>query len=648
MAKNIKWYQGLIDELKEEFSPVIDLFEEIDKMVRPEWNLPEEFTSVIKDVMAIVDTSPSDAINSGAIALAGSNPIFSVSPFMANIAEYDRAQGLEDNIAYHFNRANHRGGGTLMYDIAESSLKYNTICVRVDDLAHIFPKDSRKWTPLQKRAWSAGRYLPQAFNPKTVYYLETPYGISTVAQEQSYKAVEFLNYWQLYENNKTDEGKRIRAELERLRGDLDTVTRRGEAGGYPLKNVRVTSTYCIDDDKLMTWASLTDIEGNEFPNIDQYTFVDQDNKIGFINWSIRVAGSRLEEEKEYRVNPLLAPLYWSRSWDKLNLAKSIIFSEPIRRARNPRGVAITQSGEPPIIDYENGNEINLRTGEDYKPFQALTMDENALNVVNALESAMNRTTGASMIGDTTKISSNTPFSTFSAMVKVALSRLDKQRDIMAQSCTDVACMFLWWVHETEIPLSSYAQANKAYKSGTMVQMGQKVETTPEDFDLDALGIESRVVPLTPTDKMEQLNMAIMLSTKLNVPASMALEEMGYKNVGLMYDLWAREFLKNADVQAQAAQMMSKAQTSGQLEAQQEAQQAQQQAQQEQQGGGGAGGGPEGSGGEMGAGGGVSEAAFGAMGGSEGTNPAVGGMSATQGAPSMTREAITGQSMMEQQ
>lgn len=641
MDKPISWYQDMVAEMKEEFSPVISLFAEIDKMVRPEWSLPEEFASVIKDVMAIVDTGPSDAINAGAIALAGANPIFSVTPFVANMAEYDRAQTLEDNLTYHFERSNRRGNGTLMYDIAESSLKYNTICVRVDDLAHIFPKDSRKWTPLQRRAWSYGRFLTTAFHPSTVFFLETPFGvISTVAHEQSYRVTDFMKHWELYENNSTEEGERVSAALSSLRSDLDMVkSRMGK--GFNLKNIRVVQTYCIDDGKIMTWASLTDNEGEGFKNCEEYTFVDQENKYGFINWSIRVAGSRIEEAKEYRVNPLLAPLYWSKSWDKLNLAKSIIYSEPIRRARNPRGIAITNSGEPPLVDYENGNEINLRTGEDYKAFQPLTMDEQALSVIGQLESAMNRTTGASIIGDTTKISSNTPFSTFSAMVKVALSRLDKQRDIMAQSATDIVCSFLWWTEKTQVPLKSYAGKNKEYRSGTVRRAGETIETTPNDFDLDALGIASKVVPMTPTDEMEQLNMAVMLSTKLNVPVSKALEKLGFENVGLLYDLWAREFLKNAELQAQAAGMLAKAQTSAQLEAQQEGQAAMQ----EQAAAGG--GGPE-QPGIMGAGGDVSDAAFGAMGGTEGVNPAAMGGGAMQGAPTMTREAITGQSMMEQQ
>ena len=209
---------------------------------------------------------------------------------------------------------------------------------------------------------------------------------------------------------------------------------------------------------------------------------------------------------------------------------------------------------------------------------------------------------------------------------------------MGQSCTDIACHMLWWVKKTKTPISYYAATDKQFRSGTKLQRGQKIETADTDYSLNNLGISSKVRPMSPTDEMEQLNKAVMLSTKLNFPVSKALEDIGYDNVGLMYDLWAREFLRNAELQARAAAMLAEAQTSAQLAAQQNAQQNTQNAQPPE------GGAP----GMMGAEEGMSQAAFGAMGGSEGTNPAFGGMSPAQGAPSMTREAITGMDRMSQQ
>jgi hypothetical protein len=650
MDHTIDWYIGLVDELATEFEGRNTLFDEIDKMVRPEWSLPASFTAVVKDVMAIVDTAPSDAINSGAIALSGSLPVFNVQPFMANVAEYDRAQNLEDTISWHFRKSNRRGNGTFMYDIAESSLRYNTICVRVDDLAHILPKSQKKWTPLQKRAWSYGRFIHTAYNPKGVYYLESAMGVTTVAHVETFKVQNAIKHWELYENNDTDEGRQVAQGLKDLKEAVSALTQGAEGkNAFSMRDIFLTQTYCIDDDKLMVWGSLTDSNGDDMARVNdmntlyQFVFADQKNPYGFIPWSIRVAGSRLEGDIAHRVNPLLAPLYWSGSWDKLNLAKSVIFSEPIRRARAPRLATMTQSGEPPAIDYENGGDIALRVGESTQGLQPITLDQGAMAIVGQLESAMNRTTGASMIGDTTKISSNTPFATFSAMVKVALSRLDKQTELLGDTVSDVACLDLWWVDKTDVPLTYYAEEAKRMKSGNMRAMGMKTEVSKTDYSLNSLGLSVKIRPKTPTDRMEMLNMAVILSTKLNVPASQLLEEMGYENVGLMYELWTREFLKNAETQAMAAGMAAEAQTAGQLKAQAEAQKAQQQQQQPQQGAPGQ---PPPD--QMGAGGGVSETSFGAMGGQTGMNPAVGGMSPTQGAPTMTREAITGQDRLAQQ
>src|SRR3990167_5825525 len=124
MEHSVDWYMGLVKDLETDFGPRNTLFDRIDEMVRPSWSLPAAFTETVKNVMSIVDTAPSDAINSGAIAFSGSTPIFNVSPFAPNVAEYDRAQALEDGLSWHFKRSNRRGNGTVMYDMAGSSLRY--------------------------------------------------------------------------------------------------------------------------------------------------------------------------------------------------------------------------------------------------------------------------------------------------------------------------------------------------------------------------------------------------------------------------------------------------------------------------------------------------------------------------------------------
>mgnify|MGYP006935475309 FL=1 len=621
MKHTIDWYVGLMDELDEEFNELVKMYDYIDTMIRPEWSLPPEFTAVVKDVMAVVDTAPSDAVKSAAIAFSRNMPIFSVMPFTSSKAEYDRAQGLEDNLRYQFKRSNKRGNGSVMYDMAESSLRYDTIMVRTDDLAHILPADKSKWTSLQRQAWAHGRFIHNVTSPKKGRYMYSPLGLTFVGTTDTLRVTDAISYWSLYKNNKTDEGRKVAQGLKELEDAISD-----NKNSFNLNELYIAQTYVIDHDKVCVWGTLTDKDGNDVtrnPSKEKYQFVfaDQDNPYGFINWSVRVAGSRLDEELEHRVNPMLAPLYWSKSWDKINLFKSVVFSEPFRRARAPRGVSYTNTGEGVAVDYENGADLNVRIGEDYKPLVQNTLDQGAIAIVSALESQMNRVTGASMIGDTTKIDSRTPFATFAAMVKVALARLDKQNEIIADSVTDMSENMLYWVNKTGVPLESYVESNTQYRSGNMMQRGKKLEYGADSFDINNLGISCKVVPSTPTDRMEQLNMAILLSEKLNMPSSELLQEMGYDNVGLSYQLWVDEFLKKAEVQAEAAAIMTRAQTQAQMEAQQPAPPAPDQA--------------------MGAEGAMSQAAFGNMNGA-GMNPAMGGTPPAMGAPSMTREAITGQ------
>jgi hypothetical protein len=103
--------------------------------------------------------------------------------------------------------------------------------------------------------------------------------------------------------------------------------------------------------------------------------------------------------------------------------------------------------------------------------------------------------------------------------------------------------------------------------------------------------------------------------------------MGYSNIGPMYEMWSREFLRNAEVQAEAAGMLARAQGRAQLEVQQQMQAAQQP--------------PQAPDSVVGAEQGISNSAFGALGAmGPGVNPAMGGMAPANAAPTMTREAIT--------
>ena len=323
--KTVNYFTGMINELLENDKQRNKMFEGIDKMVHNDWRFADTFKEAVEDIYEVVDTTPSDAITSGAIALSGTVPKWQVIPHNDNQAEYQRVEKLEEVIRWHFRKSDRRGIGTIMYDMAISSLRYNMICTRVDDLKYILPKDQSKWTPLQKRAWTDGRFLMRTFNPKGIHLETTSLGISTIVHIENFPIMDVIKHWELYANNNTDEGKRIQQSLIDLKNSI--------GDRYP-RDMRFIQYYCINDDQILTFGhtesgptiagksqelppspiSYTQAQGTpNFADADssQFVFVNQPNPMGFLNWSIRIGGSRVEDATQYTLNPLLAPLYFS-------------------------------------------------------------------------------------------------------------------------------------------------------------------------------------------------------------------------------------------------------------------------------------------------------------------------------------------------
>jgi hypothetical protein len=132
---------------------------------------------------------------------------------------------------------------------------------------------------------------------------------------------------------------------------------------------------------------------------------------------------------------------------------------------------------------------------------------------------------------------------------------------------------------------------------------------------------------TPTDKAERTNRAVNWHNNLNVGLKTCYEEIGIPNFDVQQSEFMQEQMTNSALQntlykmSAQAQEELKAQITQQV--QQEVMQQMQQAQQGQQGGG------------------MENTNFATTQG-QGFNPAEGGQSPYQSAPSQTREEITGQ------
>lgn len=610
-----------------------ELYNHLWNMVYMVWDFLPEHKAKMKNVRTLVDTSPSDAVHNAAIALSNTVPRWNVAPYGTSIFEYQRVEKLEHCLATQYRKMNQRGVGTLLYDKMFSSILYDANFTRIDDLEFQF-KGIKTLSPLQRRIRSQGRFLGQVFDPRTIHVETTMGTFASLLHVENMRAWDVYDYWRLYENSETDEGRRVGAALREMEKQFMGKTPQQQ------RDLRFVLFEFINDDQILkhgyflpTGAQTDNTQGNTFTTSrNDIIFADEENKLGFINWSVRIGGTRMETAPEYQVNPMLAPLHWGNSWETSNVLRSLVMSEPIKRMFEAHQIQTTMDAQR-LPESDDGVIVGQR-GDDVKNLPVAQLDPNAMGVVQAIQQEISRTTGANILSDVTS-AKTTPFATLNAMIQVAMSRLDINRRDGALSCSDDALLMLRWVDKTKIPLMDYRRYNKsAAYGGQQVQMqaGEQITVTADDFDADQCEIEVDIKPKTPTDFQQQILSAIQMHDKLQIPLEYLLENfVGIENVQLLRNQYEDELLKTSQMQ-----------TMIQVASQQMMQQAQQAQQQQMQGQPGQNGGEPGTGMPQ-PGGGISQSAMGALGGGAGFNTAQGGSSPNQFAPGANlREAVSGQ------
>jgi hypothetical protein len=579
----------------------------MDKMAHNEWELPAPL-AILPDIRKVIDTTPSDALTSASIALSSLMPRWNVLPHGRNLNELHRAQDLEQAIYFNYKMANRRMPGRVTLDKTVSGLRYDIIITRVDDLMFMLPKDKKSWSKQQKRAFRQGRFIVRVYSPYNIFYDMSSDGPSAVAHVETFPAWDIIRYWELYEN----EGS-VKKAIQQMKDGIEGM-----------KDPHIMQSYYMDDDYIRVWARVC----NEFEDVNtslnsdgDILIVDKENPLPFFPWTITVGGSQLEKNRLHQLTPLLAPLYHSGMWENSNIANSLVMSEQLRRVREVREVSITNNGDPVEVDRVDGNTAALRVGEDFKRLPPTQQDPANFNLLQLIGSAMNRTTGASILGDTATLKSNTPFATYQAMLQVAMGRLDLHKENLAQSYAADAIKFFEWADYTNIPMEAIRQETGRV-GGMSLPRGEQFLVNRGGFDLDWMynAVECEVTAKTPTDMAQQIDAAIKLMQFMGQSKRQSLEDIGKNNPDLIIAEGNEEKRRDALLAAELNEVAMRSQM------QVEQEMAQAQAGQQAQGASGS------LGGQTGVGAGVS------------TNAGAG----PQAQPFNTRENITGQTYFEGQ
>ena len=624
MEKSLSYYQSKIGEMMANDVDAYDVFYEVDKMFHGDIELPRELRD-LDDLRLIKDSSPHDSLYNATVALANSQLSLTVTPLGDAEAEFMRANRMEQALQWNWKRANMRGMGRKIWGIAHSAIRYDLCITRVDDLYFYLPKDPAKWTKANRRAARAGRFVITVLPPHKVHFQVSELaGAFCVVSARNMPLPKVVEYYEGIAG--TDKvGMQIKATVEKIRADFAD-----DAAGF--EQARFMLYQYIDDDKRLDYGHIMQgMEDDETAGGESdYVFIDAENKLPFIPYTVRGGASDVESEPEHTYHPMLASAHWFDLWRNAILTKSLVFSDILRRIRELRGTyeGTTTDAVPP--DDGTGGDKALPPGTTYRRQPPTNVDPQALQLVDGIANDLAATTSASALGNLSRYS-NTAFSTMNAIVQVEMGKLNPQKNIIQDTISDQCYLFCEWTKFTKKPLQAW-RTEKGRVGEKDVSYGEEIQIKDSDYSLDSLFISAAITPETPTDQLQKMTIAENL-VALGMSAEEALEMMNVPHAGLQKDKRSLELLKDGVLQATIEKIRAKLVGEVELMLQQKAAEIQQKqdaaalaAQQGAQGGGG---------------GGQQPPAGNPFAGAGGMDSAAGG-APIQAAPGMGREQMTGQ------
>lgn len=567
MERSFEWYRGKISEMISNDADSYEIFYEVDKMFHGEISLPAQLRQ-LDDIRLIKDSSPHDALYNATVALANSRVRLEVTPLGNAESEFVRANRMEEALGWNWEKANMRGMARKIWDISHSALRYDLVVTRVDDLMFWLPKQKDKWSKANKRAARLGRFLITVIPPHNIHFQHNGItGAFCVLSARNMPLSEVLDYYRtLAGTNK--EGQKIKATIKAIEEKIELKE------GY--EELRFMLYQYTDDDKrldyghIMESSEVDDSGGGE----DDFVFIDTENKLPFINYTVRGGASEVETSVQHKYHPMLASAYWHESWLNSVLVRSLTFSDIIRRVRETRGTYEGAATDMVPPDDGTGGDKALPPGVTFRRQPPSSIDPQALQVAEAVTGALQQTTSASAMGNLSRYA-NAAFSTMNAIIQVEMSKLNPQKNIIQDTIADIAYMFCEWVKFTKVPLQAWRSDSTRVKDMEFPK-GEEIQISEKDYDLYRLFIKCTINPETPTDQMQRMNIVEKL-VQLGMSAEEALEMMNVPHAGLQKDKRSLELLKDGMLQA----LIAKKNAEGQAEVQLQTAQAQAAIQQQQ-------------------------------------------------------------------
>jgi len=493
MNKEVKMIMGKSSEMMKNDKPRINLFKKIDQMIELDWTLPQAMQE-LKWMRKVISTDPLSAVTVGRRTLATIKPKVFIQPLNDNIVTKRMANWNEQNLRLQIKQASKRSEFDTTGDVVESALRYgmtSTFTVPV------------KWQVSGTGRWVKNKngFIVLVENPMDVYPRFSPLGLESVLHVKVMRARDAVAFY-------GDAAKELARDIEGEEAELNVVV-----FDYWDYGKRVTTC-----SKPSEHAIVTD------PALAEYVFNDGEMELPFMPWTIKKTGTSLSRRKDHRIRPTFAGIAHSDAWELQNIAKTLAFSEVLGYSAAPRAKVTSYADETLVemVEYGDINKpVRLKPGESYEQLNPPAIDQSLLHILDRTTAEVDRITGMKNLASL-DLPSGTAFATVNELIKAASSALDPAKelaqDTLAGVCED---MLMWCAHTGE--------DMTALGDGKGAELGRQYRLKAEHIEPGSIDVEVELTAHVPTDKLQQINAAILMNKELDFPKTRIYRELDEEN-----------------------------------------------------------------------------------------------------------------------
>lgn len=540
------------------------------------YELPDEIRQ-LQWVRKIVAQDPHDAIASGKRVLSSIFPTIKYQPLIANDLNKKRANLVEKNLAWQLRSANSRRSAKVEEDLVESALLYMACAVMIIDLDwHIKQLEAQgKDTKRAKRARKQGRFLVNVYSPDAVHVRNGSFGTEAVLLKVERPASDVLTEW----------------------GDTED----GALSLLAIANETVYYYDFIDYDDRTVWispignASTQRDEPNKgtqiVPSGDIVLLEPTEHNLEFNPWVAEIGGSTIETDPKHKHQPMLYAVRESRSWETLNIAESLAFSDAIAKAARPEVIEEGPNPQTADMDYTDAaKHMKMPAGNTARPAPTSPLDPGKTELIDRQRQAIEKSTVSSVLQGGA-LPSNVAFAALNLATQTAVGALKPAKYLAEKTLAEIFKKMLLWTAETGNELEGYISDKEEE------EYGQRLSIPGDEIDEETIYIEVELTPDVPTDRQQRANTGALLVQSMDYPKEMALEDVGVSDPTYAMNQSRRERLfdhrmallmkkQEAEVDAQIQDLMQQVGLKGEAASLQMQMELQQQAAGGQPGAGG--------------------------------------------------------------